>query len=284
MTNRWLIGLSLSSDELGPLELGAWLHEATGARLDAVHVAIVPTLPQRYFAELEQAFREVAERQIADVGLTNQVSSAEVRLGRNVAHDLVERATELGAGLLVGRCAPRSSPAIVRLGRVARRVLRHLPGVVGVAPPDLKRKDIGSGPVLLAIEPESGCDSAVEFARSLSAATGRELLATHVADEAAAVRFLPADLPRRYRASLEEQAKVALDAFVKRHELADVRVLQAGGSAVEQLLELSRREQASAIVCGSRRLSAAERIFEGSIGSALAANAEVPVFVVPQTS
>src|SRR5688572_9043123 len=103
MTKRWLIGLSLSNDELGPLELGAWLHEATGAQLDAITIAVVPTLPQRYFDELDQGFREVIDRQIAEAGMATDVSGVEVRLGRNIAHDLVERATALGAGLLVGR-------------------------------------------------------------------------------------------------------------------------------------------------------------------------------------
>jgi nucleotide-binding universal stress UspA family protein len=280
MTKRWLIGLSLSSDELGPLELGAWLQETTGARLDVMHVAVVPTLPQRFFDELEQSLHETLDQQVADAGL-HAIGSVEVRLGRNLAHELVERAAALDAGLLVGRCAPRSSAAIVRLGRVARRVLRHLPGVVGVAPPDLKRSDIGTGPVFVAIDPFHDTGDAVDFARSLSSQTGRELVAVNVFDTTGAVRSLPPDLARRYAATIEDEAQTTLDAFVKRHDLGGVRMLRPRGSAVDQLLELSRGERASLLVCGSRRLSAIERIFEGTLGSMLAANADVPVFLVP---
>ena len=95
-------------------------------------------------------------------------------------------------------------------------------------------------------------------------------------------RSLPPDLARRYTTTIQEEARTGLEEFVKRHELGDVRMLRPSGSAVDQLLELSRKERASLLVCGSRRLSAVERIFEGSTGSMLAANADVPVFVVPQ--
>jgi nucleotide-binding universal stress UspA family protein len=165
MSDRWVIGLNLSTEELGPLELGAWLHEAMAARLTAVHVAVTPALPRRLAAELEEALQRVLERQIAEAG---HVVVSDVRHGRSVAGELIERAAALDAGLLVGRCAPRSSAALVRLGRTARRVLRRAPGVVGIAPPELKQADIGAGPVLLAIDPHSGTAASIDFARSLA--------------------------------------------------------------------------------------------------------------------
>jgi len=140
----WVIGLSLSTEELGPLEFGAWLHEATGARLTAVHLAVTPALPRRLLEELEEALQRVLERQIAEAGHSGHIVVSEVRHGRSVAGELVERAVALDAGLLVGRCAPRSSAALVRLGRIARRVLRRARGAVGIAPPDLEQGNIGS--------------------------------------------------------------------------------------------------------------------------------------------
>jgi nucleotide-binding universal stress UspA family protein len=283
MKKRWLIGLSLGSDELGPLEMGAWLHETTAASLQAMHVAVVPSLPHRYRVELEAGLRQVLDQQIAEAGLADLLSAPEVRLGKHVDRDLVERAAALDAGLLIGRSAPRSAAWIVRLGRVARRVLRHLPGVVAVVPPDLRRGDIGSGPVMVAIDPHGDGVEAVAFARDLAAQTGRELVAAHVFDGVAdsAARSIPPELARRYRLAFQEEARAALDEFVQRHELGAVKLLTSEGSAVDQLLELARREGASMIVCGSRRLSTTERVFEGSVGSLLAATADVPVFVVP---
>ncbi len=283
MTKRWLIGLSLAADELGPLELGAWLHQTTGVPLQVLHVAEVPSLPKRYRDELRAGLEQLVDQQIAEAGLADAISAPEVSLGRQAARELVERAAALGAGLLVGRAAPRSASSIVRLGRVARRVLRHLPGVVGVVPPDLERGDIGSGPVLLAIDPSGDGEAAVGFARELAKRTERELLAVHVFDPlaAGAVRTLPPDLAGRYRIAWEEEERSALEDFVRRNELENVRRLTSEGSACDRILEAATRERASFIVCGSRRLSAAERLFEGSTGSLLAATADVPVFVVP---
>lgn len=280
--SEWLIGLNLSTEELGPLELGAWLHEETGARLRALHVAVTPAaLPRRLVEELEEALQHVLERQIAEAGHAGHIAVSEVRHARNIASELVERAAARDAGLLVGRCAPRSSAALVRLGRIARRVLRRAPGVVGIAPPDLERGDIGSGPVLLAIDPHDDSAATIDFARSLAEPTGRELMPVHAPDRVPTMTSLGPDLAQRYETAWQADARARLDAFMKRHELGDVRLLQSGGSMVDQLLDISRREEASLIVCGSRRLTTAERIFEGSVGSMLAATADVPVFVVP---
>jgi nucleotide-binding universal stress UspA family protein len=263
--------------------MGAWLHETTGAALQAIHVAAVPSLPRRYREELEGGLRQVLDRQIAEAGLADELPHPEVRLGKHVDRDLVDRATALDAGLLIGRSAPRSAGWVVRLGRVARRVLRRLPGVVAVVPPDLKRSDVGSGPVMLAIDPHGDGADAVAFARELAATTKRELVAVHVFDGygEAAIGAVPPDLARRCRLAWQQEAGAALDDFVRRHELAGVKLLTSEGSAVDQLLEIAKREQASMIVCGSRRLSTSERVFEGSVGSLLAATADVPVFVVP---
>jgi nucleotide-binding universal stress UspA family protein len=286
MSKRWLIGLSLATDELGPLELGAWLHHATGAPLQVLHVAEVPSLPKRYRDELEAGLRQMIDQQVAEAGLANQISAPEVSLGRNVARELVERAAALDAGLLIGRAAPRSATAIVRLGRVARRVLRSLPGVVGIVPPDLGRRDIGEGPVLLAIARSGNADASVAFARELAGRLGRELVVAHVFDAFAdaAVRTRPPELARRYRLAWQEDARAELDEVVRRQELAGARVLTREGSACDELLAAAAEEGASFIVCGSRRLSVAERVFEGSTGSILAATADVPVFVVPSNA
>ena len=84
------------------------------------------------------------------------------------------------SGLVIGRAAERGSRAVVRLGRVARRVLRRLPCPVVVVPPDLSA--VADGPILLATDLDVASASAVTFARDLAARHGRELKVVHVGE------------------------------------------------------------------------------------------------------
>ena len=52
-------------------------------------------------------------------------------------------------------------------------------------------------------------------------------------------------------------------------------------SSGPELLAVANEERASMIVCGSRRLSLAERIFSSSVGTELAAAAPIPVAIIP---
>lgn len=72
--------------------------------------------------------------------------------------------------------------------------------------------------------------------------------------------------------------------WVDNYGLGGARTETSPGDPVEQTLKLAQAHDASIIVCGSRRLSLADRVFQASTGSTLAAYARRPVVVVPPES
>lgn len=280
---RWIIGLGLDEDEQGPLELGAWLRETTGAELHALHVCRAPALAGLAEAEVRHGLEALMHERIAATGLGALLESSRIVFSGSPARALLEEACWLDAGLLVGRRAHREATGIVRLGRTVRRLLRWLPRPVGIAAPDLRARDLQRGPIVLALDPSPDSDAAATFARTLATSCGRELAVAHVFDAASepALRTLPEPLAARTMAALRERAESDLDQAVHRHELGDARLETRTGVAVDELLSIADELNASALVCGSRRISTAERVFGGSVGSALAATSHAPVFVIP---
>ena len=65
-----------------------------------------------------------------------------------------------------------------------------------------------------------------------------------------------------------------------RNGLLQTDVVIEEGPVINQLVDIAQRKHACMLLCGSRRLSALERIFASSHASELAARCTVPVGVV----
>jgi nucleotide-binding universal stress UspA family protein len=197
----------------------------------------------------------------------------------DVAEDALASVAASVDALIVGRIAPREGMSLVRLGRVARHLLRRVPVPVMVVPPDLRQSAIGSGPIVLATDLGAHSVAAGLLARRLANEIGRPLVIAHVvSDVQPHVLFGPSIRPQPTGADL---AAADIEAWIAANDLAPATAQLVEGDTVERLMELARKHEAPFVVCGSRRLSMVERIFSSSVGMELARHADRGVLVVP---
>jgi nucleotide-binding universal stress UspA family protein len=182
-------------------------------------------------------------------------------------------------GFIIGRRNPAQGKAVVRLGGVARRLLRALPNPVFVVPPD--ETQFSDGPVLVATSLTSDSDGATRFGAAMARMLGLDLLVTTVAVSPALSLYMPGE---DWTPVVEQNVRKAhheLDQWATQYDLGEARRSVVEGAVGPRLREVAQTAGASMIVVGSRRLSAIDRIFASSIGTELAASATMPVAVVP---
>lgn len=195
-------------------------------------------------------------------------------------------------GIIIGRAGAAGEWTLVSLGRVARRLLRHVPRPVIVVPPDLDVAALGRGPVVIGAAPVDHALSAIRFGRELAESLDLPVLLVHVIPDPAAILPVGGDPTAAYAsvttsgallddARLRTAAEHALLEWLRKHDLGEPPVRAVPGRKAWTLLDVARSVEASMIVCGSRRLSLAERVFQSSVGTELAARADRPVVVVP---
>lgn len=280
---QWITGIDLRARSNGALEMSGWLRdrEPASARLVALHVV-----------------EQHARSSVRDDVLDELVASAEAALARttaalaggspfattrivvaDAAEDALAEAAASDDVLVIGRVAPREGRSPVRLGRVARRLLRRLPVPVLVVPPDLVRSTIGSGPIVVATDLEPHSLGAGRLARRLAGELGRPLVVAHVGLEARGdVVFRPgAGMPLAW----PRNTVADVEAWIRAHELGPATAQLVEGDPVERLLALARDHDAPFVICGSRRLSTVERIYSSSVGVELARDADRGVLLVP---
>lgn len=282
-TFHWLVGLDLSPRGAGALAFGRWLHESTGGRhhLHGVHVVPDPRIaPAPALADEVERTRHYVE---AAAGASFDAVEA---VHGDAERALADLAVERDAfGLLIGRARRRDRWSLVALGQVARRLLRSSPKPLVVVPPDFTRADVGPGPVLLAAVPEDACVEALHVATALARSLDRELVVVHalpvvIMSQAVADPALVTVVPLTGEERIADAAQ-ALTRWLGEHGASGVAYRIEEGGAAETVFAVAERLGAVVIVCGSRRLSLAERLFTSSMGSDLAAHADRPVVVVP---
>ena len=276
---RWMIGLDLSGLSRGAVAFGRWMAKrAEGETFFGVHVIegaeIDPPLTRNVTEHIDRALAPVRDEAFfADIG-SIPASAAE--------DGLLAAAEEKGCdGIVVGRRT--SDPtAIVRLGRVARIMLRKLPRPLIVVPPDLETDKISDGPVVLATDMGAASDGAAQFAPAFAKRLGFDLLVTHVARVPFTMKpVIPGDqwtaLVGKAQASSEER----FEPWRKQHGLADARHSVVHGSPSAKILEVAKVSGASMIVLGSRGLGGLDPLLISGLASEIAASASVPVAVIP---
>jgi len=273
----WILGLEPSPRSAGAIAFARWLRVALHARVVGVHVSefwVFGRSPGEGAAYVRAA-RAETERWLAALVEDGGVDAAEVR----EALDAETALAEVGRGataIVVGRRNADERPW-VRLGRVARRLLRSLPAPVIVVPPELASTDQG-GPVLLASDLGETSVAAARFAAAFARRAGRSLVCVHVGQEDALAESTPQWLARR-RDDRETLARTARS-WVLAHCPAASLVLEFG-SPEEVLPALAEHRRASLLVVGSRRVDLTERVFAGSVASVVASAAHCVVAVVP---
>lgn len=288
---QWLLGLDLRNHGEGALAYTRWLAQnlPTTETFVGVHVLETARLHQllrhRHLSEVETIAKEAVARVVEEHDPQGVLDQARVESGRAAEQVLGEIAARPGLrGIVVGRQAKRGQSRLVHLGRVARRLLRTLPAPVTVVPPDLEVDDVGDGPVLLAVRPSIPAPGAAAYARALAHDTSRPLAVVHVMlSEAQVVNEMGTStaMAQQYYAALREREERAFDEWIAEHGLQDATRYVREGLVLDELAAATQELRPPMIVCGSRRLTLAQRLFSSSVATDLAAVSRVPVTVVP---
>lgn len=273
------------------MQFAAWLRRSDSVRPDqiiAVHVVEDESLGNvvAYHSESEVlgAASDACKRLIDDT-FTRDVFGPPLVVRAQRAEDQLAAAIDLheADAVVIGRQAKTGDFRLVRLGRVARRLVRRLPGPVVVVPPELLNSEVGKGPVLLATD--LGEDrAAAAFARRFAHMTGRQVHVVHVVprpvDEAMSV-YLPEVDWGALVSDRTRQADARMAMWCNEAHLGDAPREVVDGPVGPTIRSVADRVDACAIVVGSRKLGPVDRLFTASVGSELASYAGRAVALIP---
>ncbi|TPV93628.1 MAG: universal stress protein [Myxococcales bacterium FL481] len=291
---HWIIGLDPNERYKGAVDFARmWNDRAAGdqvPKLSALHVHT-----DRWHAYLSHA--AVYEPALTRLARPAPPSFDDVRQAlptvdiKHVEADVIETTMEEAAaaapdtGLIIGRKVNRHDVSAVRLGTVARRLVRRLAQPLVVVPPDWRWKADEPGPIVVATDLEASSVSAIHFAAKIAKSLSLPLTAVHVLP--GLDRHIHEATDRKQldeaREQLVAQAQEHIRRFLAEHSVEADRVVAVPGDAIQRLIEFAEDLKPSLIVCGSKRLTFAERIVQASAGSTLAASAPCPVAIVPPT-
>ena len=282
---RFVIGLKLGEEDAGALALCGWM------RSRSPDAAFLPEHTVEFGSrsmdpgmqyQIDSGARRAVEDAFAQIGIDEVAThiAPEGRAEENLAKTASTHAVD---AIIVGRRARTEERRLIRLGPVARRLLRSLPVPVVIGAPDLASAGVGQGPVMLALDGETDAGKAAAFARTFAELVDRELVVAHVTPSPAQVAapYVPTSI---WKAAVQEAAERAEAGLAKQRKelgLTDHALHTTEGTPVQGLTDLATDASACMVVCSSRQLSTADRIFESSAASSLAAAAPFPVAVVP---
>lgn len=290
--NRWIVGLDLRPTGQGAIRFARFLGANTTqgtCTLVGIHVLQEAQLRAalRYHSidELEGGAREEAEMMVDKAGAKDALTEMHIVRGRRAEESLeAARVYHHADGLVVGRQAPREGHHLLRLGKVARRLLRSLGGPIVVVPPDWDPASVpAEGPVVCATNLGQGAAAAAHFAAQMATWLGRPLVLVHtvpVAEDYGA-NYIPLASREKMAAEAQVDGERELGAWVEDLDIEGAQQVVRQGHVTEQVLRVVQETNAAVLVTGSRRLSAVERLLLTSVGSELAATSPCPVAVVP---
>ncbi|RMG98492.1 MAG: universal stress protein [Deltaproteobacteria bacterium] len=289
---KWIIGVDLRPKSQGALTFARFLHDASPTdEFVAVHVVphdhLMAALRYHHLDEVMKAAQEAAQKVVDETGCTDVCGQVVVEKGGASVHGtLLEIAEREGAdGILVGRQATREGHDIVRLGSVARRLLRDTDRPVAVVPPDLQLADVGTGPVLFLSRLADDSVPAGTMAKTLADHLGRKLVLAHAipVPQDWGSHYLPGAVLDKLREEHRAEAEERMRAWAADHGLEGVAFELLEGSILDVVPGAAERLDACLVVVGSRRLSMGERWLLTSASSHLAGQLDRPVLVVPTT-
>jgi nucleotide-binding universal stress UspA family protein len=262
-----VIGAHPKRRDREPIELGLTVSRLTHAPIDVVGTFLFDSTPHRSAPE---EYGRVLRDQLQQAAGDTDRPSGEARvhvLPGSPAHALQEKASELGAGLIIVGSTHRGAIGSITLGTTADRVLQHAPCPVAVAPRGVRDEDETRQGVAVAFVDTPGGRSALRAGAAIARCAATSLTAYTVIE-----RHTPeADRDRAERAVEEAIAELAGDIE------AETRILTDGG--VEALVAQSRRH--SFLVRGCRTRGPVRPPLAFGLPSKLARQAACPLIIVP---
>ena len=288
---KWLVGIDLRPRSSGAMHFARWLAAAGGdAEFVGVHVLehehLLTVLRDQHLDEVLAAARTATEAAIGREGASGAIRTVEIVQALTAPEGLRDTAAAIGAdAILLGRAAPREGHAVVRLGRVARRLLRIATVPVVVVPPDMREADFGGGgPVIALTKLTDDSVATCRFAGAMARTLERPLLVAHVMETAsmAASQYVAPATLERLVSERRARAATALASWVAARDLEPDAAEILTGNVVDAAAALATERGAALLVAGSRHGgSPLERLLLASTGGALAASATHPVAIVP---
>jgi nucleotide-binding universal stress UspA family protein len=247
---------------------------------------LLAVLRDHHLDEVLAGARKAASAAVASEGAAGEIVDVDVVQALSAPEGLRDTASRLQAdAILLGRAAPREGQGLVRLGRVARRLLRITTLPVVVVPPDMRQADFaGDGPVIALTKLVDDSVPICRFADAVARQLGRPLVIAHVVEPAnvSAAQYVAAATLDRVSGERRADAEAALTKWVAALGIRPDATEVLAGNVVEEVTALARDRRAALIVAGSRHGgSTLERLLVASTGSELAAAATRPVAIVP---
>lgn len=288
---KWIVGLDLRPSSQGAIRFARWLSATSEKdRMVGVHVLeeahLQAALRYHHLDELMSTAREAAAQVVARCDATSVLETVEIVQGVQAERSLeAAREYHYADAVIVGRQAPREGHRLLRLGRVARRMLRSLDSPVIVVPPDYQVSPSAEapGPVVVSTNLREDAKEATRFAADMAARLNLPLVVLYIvpyADDYGA-HYIPEASRKKIAAENQTEGEAELKSWLSTHGVQGAEGLVVQGGVVESILRVAGERHASLVVSGSRLLSALERLLLTSIGSELAASAPCPVAVVP---
>jgi nucleotide-binding universal stress UspA family protein len=287
---KWIVGIDPSEGHEGSIQFAAWLKRlgfvAEDQSIEAVHVLPQVGLFAPGMTKDEQAIVHDHAKKHLDEVLQKSLASGAISSLRVLQSETIDvglgqaQAEAEAEAIAVGRRTPRGESGVVRLGPVARRLLRTLPSTVVVVPPDLGTRGSGQGPVLLATDLEDHSRAAANFAMEMAKRLDRPLAVAHVVPTVSfATTYLsPATLSKLH----DETGHIdRLRSWCDAQKIETAGPMVLFGEPVREVAKTAMGHDAALVVVGSRRLSLPARAFAHSFSSELAASSWAPVAVVP---
>lgn len=289
---KWIVGLDLGQRTAGALQFVRWLAgKSGGERFVGVHVLeeehLEIALRYHHLDEVLASARDGAEKELRAEGADALVRDVQVIQALDAAEALRDAVTSQGAdGLVMGRAAPGGAGVrIVRLGRVARRVLRGATMPVTVVPPDVRADALGDGPIVALVRLDARSARTATFATALAARVGRPLALAYVIPPTVeqAAPYFPAELGEKIAAEQRARGEEALAAWIGSSALSPQLTAVLQGNPVDAALAFAESHRSPLLIVGARPLHGVASIFATGTASVLASVAPLPVVVVPSS-
>jgi nucleotide-binding universal stress UspA family protein len=286
------IGLDLRPQSTGAVQYAIWMCKAANLHASG-HVACLHVIEPEVLVELSRcadertmlgAFQQRGKEILDEVAHGEHLHAPEVRIG-DVVELLEEYAVKQGStALVITRRAQSHVRAITRLGSVARRLLRRLKLPTIVVPPDLLASQVGSGPVLVAVDFSEDSARALTWAKDVAQTLGRPLQLVHfveVPDQAGYAGLLHSE---RWLELINEslaRGRERMDKFIAEQQVGGIEMKVLRGPVLPSLADYAGEVGACMVVTGSGHHGMVHRIIVPSVASETAAMSNVPVAVVP---